>query len=138
MPVPKGKEKFAIWVHPEIKEKVKEIYKQDDCRTQSEFMEKAAKFYIGYLTAENKTNYLPNMFLSNMRNIIRESDNRHDKILFKLAVEIAMLQNLIANLNNFDPIAVERLRGDCVDEVKSINGAFRLENAIDWQDTWNR
>ena len=57
MPVPKGKEKFAIWVHPEIKEKVKEIYKQDDCRTQSEFMEKAAKFYIGYLTAENKTNY---------------------------------------------------------------------------------
>ena len=71
MPVPKGKEKFAIWVHPEIKEKVKEIYKQDDCRTQSEFMEKAAKFYIGYLTAENKTNYLPNMFLSNLRNIIR-------------------------------------------------------------------
>ena len=72
-----------------------------------------------------------------MRSIVRESDNRQNRMLFKLAVEIAMLQNLIANINNFDPIAVERLRGDCVDEVKSINGNMRLEDAIDWQDTWD-
>ena len=121
MPVPKGKEKFAIWVHPEIKKKVKDLYKQDDCRTQSEFMEKAARFYIGYLTAENKTNYLPNMFLSNMRNIVRESDNRQNKILFKLAVELAMTMNIIAATHDID----------------ESSGIFRLEDAIDWQDTWN-
>ena len=54
MPVPKGKEKYAIWVHPEIKEKVRELYKYDDCRTQSEFMEKAARFYIGCCEAQKK------------------------------------------------------------------------------------
>ena len=134
----KDKTRFTLWLHDDTWAKVKEIYLKDDCRNKSEFIEKAIRFYIGYLTAENKANFLPNMFLSNMRSIVRESDNRQNRMLFKLAVEIAMLQNLIANLNNFDPIAVERLRGDCVDEVKSINGNMRLEDAIDWQDTWDR
>ncbi len=133
----KDKTRFTLWLHDDTWAKVKEIYLKDDCRNKSEFIEKAIQFYIGYLTAENKANFLPNMFLSNMRSIVRESDNRQNRMLFKLAVEIAMLQNLIANLNNFDPIAVERLRGDCVDEVKSINGNMRLEDAIDWQDTWD-
>ena len=138
MSVPKGKKQLTVWVHPEIKEKVKEMYSQDDCRTQSEFVEKAIRFYVGYLTATDSTNYLPNIFLSNMRSIVRESDNRQNRMLFKLAVEIAMLQNLVANLHNFDPIAVERLRGDCVDEVKSINGTFKFEDAVDWQETWEK
>ena len=133
----KDKTRFTLWLHDDTWAKVKEIYLKDDCRNKSEFIEKAIRFYIGYLTAENKANFLPNMFLSNMRSIVRESDNRQNRMLFKLAVEIAMLQNLIANINNFDPIAVERLRGDCVDEVKSINGNMRLEDAIDWQDTWD-
>ena len=133
----KDKTRFTLWLHDDTWAKVKEIYLKDDCRNKSEFIAKAIRFYIGYLTAENKANFLPNMFLSNMRSIVRESDNRQNRMLFKLAVEIAMLQNLIANINNFDPIAVERLRGDCVDEVKSINGNMRLEDAIDWQDTWD-
>ena len=64
MSAPKGKEKLAVWMYPEIKAKVKEMYRQDDCRSMSEFVEKSIRFYVGYLTAENKTNYLPNMFLS--------------------------------------------------------------------------
>ena len=69
MSAPKGKEKLAVWMYPEIKAKVKEMYRQDDCRSMSEFVEKSIRFYVGYLTAENKTNYLPNMFLSCLRSI---------------------------------------------------------------------
>ena len=94
----KDKTRFTLWLHDDTWAKVKEIYLKDDCRNKSEFIEKAIRFYIGYLTAENKANFLPNMFLSNMRSIVRESDNRQNRMLFKLAVEIAMLQNLIANI----------------------------------------
>ncbi len=120
MSAPKGKEKLAVWMYPEIKAKVKEMYRQDDCRSMSEFVEKSIRFYVGYLTAENKTNYLPNMFLSCLRSIIRESDNRHSVI----------------NLSKYDPASVERLRYQCQEEVKEIHGMLHFEDAIDWQEGW--
>lgn len=138
MPVPRGKKQLTVWVQPETAEKVKEIYKQADCRSHSEFVERAIRFYAGYVTAKDKANYLPNMFLSNMRGIVRESDTRQNRMLFKIAVEMAMVENILANLNNFDPVAVERLRGACVEEVKGINGTLRFEDAVDWQGTWNK
>ena len=138
MAVPRGKKQLTVWVQPETTEKVKEMYKQADCRTRSEFVERAIRFYVGYLTAENKANFLPNMFLSNMRSIVRESDTKQNRMLFKIAVEMAMIENILANLNNFDPVAVERLRGVCVEEIKGINGTLRFEEAVDWQDAWEK
>ena len=131
------KHKYTIWMYPETWEKVKELYKEAGCPRKSDFIEQAVRFYVGYMTAENKANFLPNMFLSNMRNIVRESDNRNSKMLFKLAVEIAMVENILANLSKYDPLSVERLRGQCIEEVKEINGMLQFEDAVDWQETWD-
>ena len=46
-----NKKKFALWMYPDTLEKVEEIYRKDNCASRSEFIEKAVKFYIGYLTA---------------------------------------------------------------------------------------
>ncbi len=133
MSVIPDKKKFALYLYPETLDKVKELYRKDDCISKSEFIEKAVRFYIGYLTAEDKSNYLPNMFLSNMRSIASESDNRQSRMLFKLSVEIAMLQNLFAAFHDVDPESLERLRGECVQEVKRLNGSFSLKDAVEWQ-----
>ena len=132
------KNKYTIWMYPETWEKVKELYKEAGCPRKSDFIEQAVRFYVGYLTAENKANFLPNMFLSNMRNIVRESDNRNNRMLFKLAVEIAMVENILANLSKYDPLSVERLRGQCIEEVKGINGMMQFEDAVDWQESWRK
>ena len=132
------KNKYTIWMHPETWEKVKELYKEAGCPRKSDFIEQAVRFYVGYMTAENKANFLPNMFLSNMRNIVRESDNRNNRMLFKLAVEIAMVENILANLSKYDPLSVERLRGQCIEEVKGINGMMQFEDAVDWQESWRK
>lgn len=133
MPIPKDKYKFALWLYPETLEKVRELYRRDDCRSKSEFIEKAIRFYIGHLTASDGSSYLPNMFLSNMKSIVAESDNRQNRMLFKLAVEIAILQNLVAADMEVDPVSLERLRGECVKEVKRLNGTFSFEDAYAWQ-----
>lgn len=130
------KNKYTIWMYPETWEKVKELYKEAGCPRKSDFIEQAVRFYVGYMTAENKANFLPNMFLSNMRSIVRESDNRNNRMLFKLAVEIAMVENILANLSKYDPLSVERLRGQCIEEVKGINGMMQFEDAVDWQESW--
>ena len=133
MSAPKNKRKFALWLYPETLEKVKELYKEDDCISKSEFIEKAVRFYIGYLTAEDRSNFLPNMFLSNMRSIAAESDNRQSRMMFKMSVEMAMMMNLLAAFHDVDADSLEKLRGECIKEVKRLNGSFTLEDAVNWQ-----
>ena len=43
------------------------------------------------------------------------------------------MQNLVALQQDIDPLSLERLRGDCVKEVKRLNGSFSFEDALDWQ-----
>lgn len=133
MPAPKGKKKFLLWAYPSTLELVKNNYRKDQCKSQSEFIDRAIRYYVGHVTAEEDTSYLPNAFLSNMKSIAAESDNRQSRLLFKLAVEIAILQNLFAATNDIDPVSLARLRGECVKEVKRLNGSFSLEDAVDWQ-----
>ena len=130
---PKGKEKFPLWARPETLKSVKEIYRSADCRSQSEFIEKAILFYIGYLTAKDKKSYLPNMFLSSMKAIAAESENRISRMLFKMAVELAVTMNVVAATNDIDEISLSRLKGECVDEIKRLNGTISFEDAARWQ-----
>ena len=73
------------------------------------------------------------MFLSNMRGIVSESDTRISRLLFKMSVEMAIMMNLLAFEYQVDPDVLQRLRGECVKEVKRLNGSFSFEDAINWQ-----
>ena len=127
------KRKFALWLHPETLEQVDAAYKKDDCRSKSEFIEKAVRFYLSYLAAEDDRSLLPNAFLSSMKSIVSESDNRIGRLLFKLAVEMAVMSNILAAMDDVDDVTLSRLRGECVKAVKQINGAFTMEDAVKWQ-----
>lgn len=128
-----NKRKFALWVYPDTLERVNQLYRGDNCESKSEFIEKAIQFYAGYLTAGRKDNYLPGIVTSTLKSIVAESDNRQNRMLFKLAVELAILQNVIAASQGIDPQSLERLRGECVREVKRLNGSFSFEEAAAWQ-----
>lgn len=129
----KNKQKMSIYLHPDVVKQVEEIYSKEDCRSRTEFIEKAVRFYLGYLSAANDSSLLPNVFLSNMKSIVAESDNRQSRLLFKLAVEMAMMMNLLASMQDVDDVTLNRLRGECVKEVKRLNGSFSLDDAVRWQ-----
>ena len=128
-----NKRKFAWWVKDSTIELVGKLYKDDNCTSRSEFIEKAVLFYAGYLSTGNAKAYLPNVVTSTLKSIVAESDNRQNRMMFKLAVEIAIMQNLIATTQEIDPVSLERLRGECVKEVKRLNGGFSYEDALYWQ-----
>ena len=131
----KEKVKFPLWIRPDIMEQVRAAYAEDDCRSQSEYIEKAIKFYLAYKTTEQKDSFLPSVFLSEIRGILSESDHRHASMLFKLSVEMAMLMNIVAATQEIDKLTLERLRGECVKEVKRLNGTFSMEDAVNWQSS---
>jgi len=123
-----------LYLRPETYKQVNEWYRKVDCRSRTEFMERAIQFYVSYLTAEDGGSYLPTAFLSTMKSIVTENGNRQSKMLFKLAVELAMLMNIIAASQDIDKATLTRLRGECVREVQRLNGNFTLDDAVDWQE----
>ena len=130
MPTPKNKRKFALWLYPETLDKIGQLYTADDCCSKSEFIEKAVQFYIDHLTAEDQRSMLPNAMLSSMKSIVAESDNRISRLLFKMAVELAVTMNVVAANSDIDDITLERLKGECVKEVKRLNGNFTFRGAL--------
>ena len=127
------KRRFQFWVKPSTLELVGRYMEDDNCSSQSEFIEKAVLFYTGYLSAKENKTYLPNIVTSTLKGIVAESDNKQSRLLFKLAVEMAMMMNLLAASQEVDKVSLERLRGECVKEVKRMNGSFSFEDALDWQ-----
>jgi len=113
--------------------KVEKLYKDDDCRSRSEFIEKAILFYCGYLAAKDYRDYIPNVFISTMKGTLDSLENRLANLLFKNAVEISMLSHLTAATNNVSSETVADLREMCVADVKKIHGSIRLEDAVKFQ-----
>lgn len=128
-----GKRKFALYIRESTLEQVRKWYSQDNCTSQSEFIEKAIQFYIGFISSENGSDYLPKIITSTLKGIVNESDNRISRILFKMAVEQAITMNVVAATCNISRDQLDKLRGTCVAQVKRSNGAYSFENAYDLQ-----
>lgn len=128
-----NKIKFPFWVTPKTMETVKEMYKDDNCRSQSEFIEKAINAYIGYLRADNSPGMLPNYMVSTMNAIVANSTTRQNRMLFKLAVEMAIMMNILAAHCDVEEGSLANLRQSCIDEVKRINGTLGFEDTYYWQ-----
>lgn len=133
MALPKDKRKFALWIHPETLDKVEKNYRNDDCRSKSEFIEKAIMFYTGYLIANDYRGYFPNIIVSTVKGNLDSLESRMASLLFKLAVELSMVLHVTAATNNIDQDSLSRLRGLCVSEVKRLHGSISMEDAVKYQ-----
>lgn len=129
-----NKEKFPLWAYPETLEEVSEVYEQDNCRSKSEFIEKAVKFYLGYLKQEKNVNYLSPRITSSVEAVIHGSEQRLSRNLFKIAVELCKISHTLAAANDVDEDTLHELHSMCVDEVRHINGAISFESAVRFQN----
>lgn len=129
-----NKVKFPLWVNPESLKLVENMYKSDDCKSRSEFIEKAIIFYVGYISTENNEKYLPNILTSTLKSIVKESTERTNRLLFKLSVELAVAMNVIVFANDVNMTDIDSMRGACIKAIKKNNGNYRFEDAMKWQN----
>lgn len=122
-----------MYIHESSLDIARQWYEQDDCLSISEFIEKAIRFYGGYVASEHNQTYLPNIVISTMKSIMRDSENRHNRNLYRIAVELGMLMNVMAATHEIPQDALVKLRGDCEEEIKRINGTLSLDTAVKWQ-----
>lgn len=129
----KHKKRTAVWLDPNVIHRMDSWLEEDNCKTRSEFIEKALRFYMGYLATEDTSAYLSRALVDTLRGILRDNTNRLSTMLFKWCVELNMMGHTIAAHFRADPVNRRELRAYAVDEVKRTNGKIRFDDALDQQ-----
>lgn len=129
------KMKFPLYVYPETMRTVETLYRSDNCSSKTEFIEKAIRFYCGYLL-QNKSelvDYLAPQIGTIVDGIVKGTEQRLSRALFKTAVEVGVQTHMLAAMNDIDDETMVKLRAMCTDEVKRINGVINFEKAVRYQ-----
>lgn len=125
-----NKKKHAFWLTPEAKTMVEEESRADNCGSQSEFVEKAIRFYDGYLHANRASAFLPKVLLDVLEGSLGVYCARVGKLLFNLAVEHSITNHLLAEDADMDAEMYRKYRGYSVREVTDTQGAFSFRDAL--------
>ena len=123
-------ERTVVWLDAGLVPRMDGWLKADNCKNHSEFINKALRFYMGYLGTEDNTAYLSKAILTAIQGTLDDNNNRLCRIIFKWAVELNMMCHTIAAHFRTDPIHTRELRAYAVDEVKRTNGQVSFESAV--------
>lgn len=79
-----------------------------NCGSQSEFVEKAVRFYDGYLKVQNAGAFLPHAVADVLKGTLGVSANRMAKLLFNLTVEHNITNHLLAADRGYDTRGIQQ------------------------------
>ena len=74
--------------------------------------------------------FFPKVVLSTIQGTLDSFENRMATLLFKMAVELSVLNRVTAATVDVEELNLTRLRGRCVDDVKRINGCISFDQAV--------
>lgn len=123
-------ERHTVWLDPEVWAMIEKHYHEDNCTKKNEYIAKAIRFYSGYLDAAGADEYLPRVLADVLEGKLGALGSRIGRLLFKLTVELDLNANILAALGEYNPDALERLRGQCVQNAKQTNGEIGFEDAL--------
>ena len=124
------KEKFALYLTPEMKARLERRYQEDGSRSLTGFIENAINFYLDYLSANNAGMFLPSSVQSYLDGRLNQFEDRMASLLYKQSVELDMGMSILADCVNLDEEYLRRKRAESVANVKKINGRLRLEQIV--------
>lgn len=127
------KQRYTVWLSRDAVQKSDAAVTVEGLKNRSDFIEKAIHFYSGYLYQEQHLDFLSDVLLEAMAGIVKTSENRLAHLLFKIAVEMAKLEQMLAVINDMDEETMKRLHIRCVNEVRKINGIIKMEDAVKYQ-----
>lgn len=125
------KSRATVWLYPSTWDVIDTMLSEANCKTRSEFIERAAQFFAGYISGQEATAYLPAALVAALQGTVKNSEARTARLLFKLSVEVAMMAKVFAIGLKIDPKDLERVRAQCVQEVKKTNGSISFQEAVE-------
>lgn len=116
------KEKFALYLTPEMKARLERRYQEDGSRSLTGFIENAINFYLDYLSANNAGMFLPVSVQSYLDGRLDQLEKRVSSLLFKQAVELDQGVSVLADCVHLDEEYLRKKHAESVARVKKLNG----------------
>ena len=124
-----NKDRLTYRPGPETKQKIERWYREDNCRSKNEFIEKAVNCYTDMLAAGEST-MLPRAVQSAIDNRLKLFEERISSLLYKQAVEMDMIASLVLQSLNVSEEVLRQERAKSIAAVKKTNGQLRLEQKL--------
>ena len=121
------KEKFALYLTPEMKARLERHYMEDGSCSLTGFIENAINFYLNYLSANNAGMFLPSSVQSYLDGRLSQLERRLSAISFDCLVGLDELTGIIADNFEFTEDELRRRRRDSINTVKKTNGLISLD-----------
>jgi len=115
-----GKVKTGFWIEESLLGEVDEMLEVSLSGNRTEFVVKALKFYLGFLRTERTESYLLATFNAAIQGTVNGAEERILGMIYKLAVELAMLNRIVAYDKNFAESAISQIREIAEEEVFKI------------------
>ena len=124
--------RFEFRTSDQILKMVEDHYLDVNCKSKTEYIEKAIEYYTGQLETKKNAQFISTQVSSMLTSLISESDHRMERIVFKLAVEIAMMMHLIARSQNVSQEDMDWLREKSIEDIKGTNGTLKFDDIYWW------
>ena len=122
----KNENRLNFRMTDETAAKIERWYREDNCRSKNEFIEKAVNCYTDMLAAGESTT-LPRAVQSAIDNRLKLFEDRISSLLYKQAVEMDMMTSLVLQSLNISEEVLRRERAKSIAAVKKTNGQLRME-----------
>lgn len=121
--------KYTLTIRMDGKTEQEIREKMDDAHVRSlnAFVLKAIDFYLGYLRQGKNLNYISPILASSIKSEMKSTEQNLSEIIFKMAVQITMLTQVVADDHNFHSEYLEELYRWSAEKVASTNGIISLE-----------
>ena len=133
MPENKKGKRIGLYINEELLARCDAAIGRTNATSRSEFVCDAVEHYIAVLNARDTSKVLTPALESVIGGKIAGTEDRLSRIIFKLGVEIAMMNNIIAATHRFNVRQLDELRETCSQEVARITGGYRMEDACRMQ-----
>jgi len=128
-------EKTAIRFEPELKAEIQNMMGEANATSMADFVRQATEFYIAYLRQKKSIDFLSPLLAQTIKNEIESVERNISQIIYKLAVEQAISNNILACYNGVNDETVRELREMCSRDVAENNGIITFEEAMRFQNS---
>ncbi len=129
----KNGNRIGVYIGDDLLARCDAAMEKTNATSRSEFIRDAIEHYIAVLNMKENSRVLTPALESVIGSKIALTEDRINRIVFKLGVEVAMMNNILAATHNIDADNMDSLRRYCTEEVATIGGKYKFEDAVKYQ-----
>lgn len=125
--------RIGVYIGDDLLARCDAAMEKTNTTSRSEFIRDALEHYIAVINMQESSKVLTPALESVIGSKIALTEDRINRIVFKLGVEVAMMNNILAATHNINADIMDSLRRYCTEEVATIGGKYKFEDAVKYQ-----